>query len=165
MIDGSGDAEFGASAGDVAVQRINFGALPAVEVLGGGGKSSSHLRGDFEGAGYGSLGILESRRMNAGGASDGENFQDHCLNEFAGIGAGGNLSISGMAQGGDGIQGTVPGELGPKLAGNVVRDAAGDGSAFEEGGKFFSLRIAGPDDEIAAAGMRTTPGRGAEAAT
>jgi hypothetical protein len=34
LVDGGGDVEFGAAAGDVAVEGIDFGAFAALEVLG-----------------------------------------------------------------------------------------------------------------------------------
>jgi len=133
LVDGGGDVEFGAAAGDVAVEGIDFGAFAALEILSGGRVDGGEAFGDFVGAVDGVLWICEIGEMDFGGACDGEKFGDEAGDDFFCFGAGGDFAIAGVAERGDGVQRAVPGELGPEFALDIVGDAARDLSAFEEG--------------------------------
>jgi hypothetical protein len=51
VIDRSGDAEGGAAAGDVAIERVDLGTFATEQVLGGGRERFGHLAGAFQRAG------------------------------------------------------------------------------------------------------------------
>jgi hypothetical protein len=64
----------------------------------------------------------------------GEHFVDRRFNHFPGVGASGNVPVLGPAKRRDGIQGAIPHQLGPQLAFDVFRDAAGNLGARKEPG-------------------------------
>src|SRR5579871_1284809 len=162
LVDGGGDAEFGAAAGDVAVEGIDLGAFAALKILGGGGVYGGESFGDFVGAVDGVVGIFKIREMDFGGAGDGEKFGDEVGDDFFCFGAGGDFAVARVAERRDGVERAIPGELGPEFAFDVVGDAAGDLGAFEERRDFFGAGVARADDQIAAAAVFDGAGFGDE---
>lgn len=102
--------------------------------------------------------------MDFGGAGDGEKFGDEVGDDCFCVGAGGDFAVTRVAERGDGVERAVPGELGPEFAFDIVGDAAGDLSAFEERRDFFGAGAARADDEVAAAAVLDGAGLGDEGA-
>lgn len=120
LVDWGGDAEFGAAAGDVAVEGIDLGAFAALDVLGCRGVDGRESFGDFVGAVDGVLRIFEIGEMDFGGARDGEKFGDEAGDDFFCVGASGDFAVACVTERGDRVERAIPGELGPEFAFDVV---------------------------------------------
>src|SRR5271168_2394665 len=118
MVHRSWNAEFGAAPRDVPDERINFRALAAHQVLSSRRIRFGHWRGDLESTCERHWRILKSRRMNARRFGDSQNLVYSSFDHLARVGARRNLPVWDACQSGDGVQRALPGELGPKFAGD-----------------------------------------------
>src|SRR6266436_3090305 len=118
-----GYSEFRSPARNVAIQRVNLGALPAIQVLSRRGKRFRHLRGNLKRPRQSRLRIFQSGWTNSSSPSDGQHLIDSRLDYFPCIHARGDLPVLRAAQRGDSIQRAIPHQLCPELAFDIFRNA------------------------------------------
>src|SRR5580700_3068970 len=88
--------------------------------------------------------------MNIRRFRDRQDLVDQGFDDFPGVSTRCDLPVPRTAQCRDGVQRTVPSEFGPKLTGDIVRDAASNSSSFKHARDALSLRIAWAYDKITA---------------
>lgn len=161
VVHGSGNAEFGAAAGDEAVEGIDFGGTAALYILRGGRRGRAERGGEFDAHGN----EVCVRHADTGCASDGADFFRGCGHHAPDRLEASSESVAGAAEGGDGVARAVPDQLDPQFAVDIVAYAAGDARAREElrdaidCGQQRRIR-ARADDEIAAAVVFQMTGSG-----
>ena len=112
LVDRRWHAEFRAPAGDVAVERIDFGALAAGDVLPGRGERAGRYFGEV----VHRLEQVNVRKTHPGGAADGQGLRGGLPHHLAHLRAGHDPIIAGAAERRDRVVGAVRDELGPEVA-------------------------------------------------